>query len=799
MFSPLIKKSIRDLTKKKLRTILTVLTIAFGVMGIALFAVTPLADQTVENAIKSENLSNINITVSDVDIGKAELKELMELDNVSGVDARVVFMTDFMDGKEKKTAIVLGSRAIDDQTVDKVTLSSGSEPRGGEVLTDEGNIRNGIIESERGDSVKILDYSGKEQRLNIVGKARNFRTSGATSQGNAVFHTDIETARDLSNLNGYNSLSFSLSKADGKSIDKAVEDIREYLVENTSVVAFAQLPELRLEGTWLGREIFQTIVGFLGVLGFLILFVSTFLISNTMNTMVAEQSRDIAQMKALGATKFKVFRSFSLTSLILGVVGSLLGATMGVFISYYVLLQFGGRMFGMDPQFSVHIPTVAISVAIGVTVVIVSSLPALFRSLRVTVMEGMESHGISSNYGNSVIDKLLMKVQGIPRVTQMGIRNAIRRKGRSISTALQIAFAVGIVLSMLAFGDTLISVTIDTYANEKQDIATYLVTDANNPMTVDKVASLEEIKGVKSIEPFIRTNAKINDRSVPAYGLVYNTGSTNFEKTLLKDGEGRFWTEEEEENKEKVAVVGTALAKLEGLKLNGNVEVMTATGPQDFKIIGIDSGFTDNGQRFYAPLSTVQSVLGKGDTINGVYLWTTSSKEKEIDKVATRIEDRLVEDGYKGDVVIGYVQEANNISQNQAMANLFLTVSFIVVLITLIGLVSTLIMNVLDRTKEIGMLRTVGAKSRDIRRIFRAESVFLTLIGWVIGLPIGYLVYQVILNFAEQGMKLTLPSNFPIRFIFVSFFITLVATILIISLPIRRATHLKTGDALKYE
>ena len=174
-------------------------------------------------------------------------------------------------------------------------------------------------------------------------------------------------------------------------------------------------------------------------------------------------------------------------------------------------------MFGMDPQFSVHVPTVAISVAIGVTVVILSSLPALFRSLRVSVVEGMESHGISANYGNSVIDKLLMKVQGVPRVTQMGIRNAIRRKGRSISTALQIAFAVGIVLSMLAFGDTLISVTVGAYEDEKQDLSAFVEYEPNNPLTADKGNFLEEIKGVKSTEPFIRTSAKINDRSVPAY------------------------------------------------------------------------------------------------------------------------------------------------------------------------------------------------------------------------------------------------------------------------------------------
>lgn len=121
------------------------------------------------------------------------------------------------------------------------------------------------------------------------------------------------------------------------------------------------------------------------------------------------------------------------------------------------------RSFGVDAAFGVHWPTVGISLAVGVGVVVVASLPALLRTLRVSVVEGLESHGISADYGRTFLDRALMGIRGVPRVVQMGIRNALRRKGRSIATLLQVAFAVGVVIAMLNGGDGLIDMTVRAY------------------------------------------------------------------------------------------------------------------------------------------------------------------------------------------------------------------------------------------------------------------------------------------------------------------------------------------------
>ena len=445
---------------------------------------------------------------------------------------------------------------------------------------------------------------------------------------------------------------------------RTVEVIRDYLVANTSVVAFDNLADVREEGFWEGREIFSQIMNFMAILAFMILFVSLFLIANTMNTIVSEQTREIAMMKAIGATRGTVFRSFLTTSALIGFIGAGIGAGLGILVASLVERTFMKQSFGFDAAFDVHWPTVGISLAVGVGVVVLASLPAIFRTLRVSVVEGLESHGISADYGRTFLDRSLMRIRGIPRVVQMGIRNAARRKGRSISTILQVAFAVAVVITMLNGGDGLIDMTVRAYDVRTWDLWTTVADNPSDPMTVDKAALIEGIDGVKSAEPVNRTVAQINDRTVPFYGYVQDTQALDFDTTLLENGQGRWWTPEEATAAERVVVIGDALSRFENIELGDTIELMTATGAHEFEVIGIDTAFTENGQFVYAPLETVQAVLQKGDAVNGFFIQTDSRDHQEIDATSRRVSDELEALGYRADVTVNYVAAAQNVAQN---------------------------------------------------------------------------------------------------------------------------------------
>lgn len=797
--SALLKKSWRDLSRRKPRTIFTVLTVALGVMGIGLFAIVPLADSAVQSELTAENIHNVAIQLTNITLTEEQMNNLTEVDNVDQVSIKGVLPLTIRVGERRNSALLIGVPDFDHQTVDVVRVTSGGAPRGMQVLTDRGNEGNAVITLAEGDTVAMEDPTGRELVFEVSGVGKNFIIGGATGGGDAVFYTTMETFEEISGGAGLTFLAFTLEDTERAAMDETVEDIRDYLVANTPIVAFDDLAEVRDEGEWPGREIFSNITSFMSVLAFLILFVSLFLISNTMNTMISEQTKEIAMMKAVGATRGKVFRSFLTTSAILGLLGAVLGAGLGVFVAHLVGSALASGGFGFTPPFAVHWPTVGISIMVGVGVVLLASLPALLRTMRVTVLQGLESHGISADFGASFLDRTLMGIRGIPRTVQMGIRNALRRKGRSVSTLLQAAFAVGVVIAMLNLGDVITDVTVGSYDVQTWDIQVPIEDTSTEPMTTDGAGLFEGIDGVARAEPYLASAVAINDRTVPALGLVRDTLSIDLQSTLVDKGQGRWWTQDEADDKKRVSVVGDALAKHEDIELGDTIEVMTATGAHDFEVIGIELNFDNNGQFARIPLETFQDVLRKSNSVSGFYLLTDTGDHDEIDRISASVQDKLDDLDFRTSPIINYVRAEQNIQSNAALAGLFLMVSFIVVLIVLLGLMGTLVMNILDRTTEIGMLRVIGAKAKAVRRVFSSEGLFIAFLGWMVGLPLALGIGAVMATATENALKLPIPLSFAPRYIGWGLVFTLVGTLIVIFFPLRRATRMKPGDALRYQ
>ena len=103
--------------------------------------------------------------------------------------------------------------------------------------------------------------------------------------------------------------------------------------------------------------------------------------------------------------------------------------------------------------------------------------------LRVTVREGMEDHGITTNYGSSRLDSALMKLRGLPSSFQMGLRNMARKKGRSASTILQITLAVGMFLAIASIGHSIQTAVSQEFGNFTCDIITTGSTEGARPLS----------------------------------------------------------------------------------------------------------------------------------------------------------------------------------------------------------------------------------------------------------------------------------------------------------------------------
>lgn len=796
MVSAFLSKSFRDLGKRKARTVFTVLTITLAVAALGLFSVVPLMDEAMEKEVNDSNLYDVRVWVADLVLNESQIIDLSELDNVNAVEVRSVFYTRMYIGERRIDAVIIGIEDFSQQNVDIITKDSGEAPLYMELLADRNMKRANLYKGEKGDTVQFYDFEGNVQELIISGTGHSLLYSDYPMFGFSVFYTNMITVHMLSNASGVNIISFDLEKNTQNDADKAVEDIQLSLSQNTEFVSFTEIPDIRLNGDWPGEQQFSDMSSFFFILTLLILFCSVFLISNTMHTMITEQKKEIGQLKAVGATKFQVLRSYTQTALIMGGTGSFIGGILGIFISHFMVIFLGDTFFGIIPGFGVYPPVVITSMAVGLGLTLLSTLPALIKVLGMTTREGMDSHGIQASYGTSRFDLMLMKMKGLPSSAQMGLRNMSRKKGRSLSTILQITLAVGMFLAIISTGISIRTAVSQEFEYITSDIISTGSTEGGRPLYEDLQYILLDIDGVEIVEPIVATDAMFEDETITLFGYTYNTVAYDFKRTLEN---GRWYSEYDEMTNASVTVIAKSLADIYNIEVGDNFEIQMATGTFSFEVIGVSKTLMNNGMVCFVPISTLQDKLMMGNMVTGFAIVCESSSHDLIDRVATEIEDNMLERGFVVNNLILYVAEEQNLQFNQQVMNLMMAVGGIIVLITMIGLASMLTMNVVERTKEIGMLRCIGSSSRSIRSVFGTEGLVITLFGWAAGIPTGYFVGVYLNQMIYELMHLEITFVFPVEYVLISLILTLVMTLLVIQPSLWRATHLKPGDALRYE
>jgi len=105
---------------------------------------------------------------------------------------------------------------------------------------------------------------------------------------------------------------------------------------------------------------------------------------------------------------------------------------------------------------------------------------------------------------------------------------------------------------------------------------------------------------------------------------------------------------------------------------------------------------------------------------------------------------------------------------------------------------------VLERTREIGLLRTIGARSRDVRRIFAAEGLAIAVLGWLLGMPLGYALDRALVWLIERELDIEMVFAFPPWNLALALVGTIVLGLLVMLVPIRRAVRMRPGEAIRY-
>jgi putative ABC transport system permease protein len=719
-------------------------------------------------------------------------------------------------------------------------LVEGRWPSGSnEVVIDAGTAeREGF---RVGDPIKIA-ADGPVQEFEIAGIAQY---GGVDSIGNATFAIfDVPTAQRLLNKEGKFDEIFVAARP-GVSPESLVRDLREVLPQSVQVQTGQQTAQDETEEiTTFTNVIKYILLAFAGIA----LFVGAFVIFNTLSITVAQRTREFATLRTIGASRRQVLGSVIVEALVIGFVSSLIGLGVGVGLAAGLKALFaalGAALPEVGMVFALR--TVVVSMLVGVLVTLVAGLFPALRATRVppiaAVREGAELPpsrfsrftpiiGVATvvlsvvllGYAMFVDDlgtfqRLLAIAAGClalfigvallssrlvrPLATLVGWparriggvagklaqSNAKRNPGRTAATAAALMIGIALVAFIAVLATGMKASNRD--AIESQVQADYIITsqDGYSPFVAGageavKASSVDELTTsvradigkaagktgyVTGIEP--ETIAEV-------YRFDWKEGSDALLFDLGRDG----------------AIIDDDLADQKNLDVGDRFTVLTPADqrveltvkgiyepPPFFPMLGNVSISKDTfDEIFERPRNLFTFVNVAGDPRpEATRNLETALEEFPDAKVQTRAEWIDFQD-----------QDFNDLL-------MFLYVLLALsVIVSIFGMVNTLVLSVYERTRELGMLRAVGMTRRQVRRMVRHESVITALIGAALGLPLGIFLAALVTRALSQfDVQFKVPVDQLLIFAAISIVVGVLAAIL----PARRAARLNVLRALQYE
>ena len=279
--------------------------------------------------------------------------------------------------------VELAGTALASAPVNTVALFTGRMPGPGEVLADAGNARATGFAVPNGGTIDVRAASGRLVRLRVSGTGMNLAaTPGANGSTTPVFYAPTATVQALRGVRGYNYLGFRLTDDAAAAQSRVVAEVRAYLTAQTGADPITALPAVRAPGQWPGQSGFSQIMALLYIITILAFASALFLISATMNTLIAEQASEIAILKTLGGRRRQIAGITVRTAAMLGAAAAVLGTILGIAIAYLLAGYFAVKLIDVSFGFAISVPVVVASLVAGPALAVAASVPALRRALR---------------------------------------------------------------------------------------------------------------------------------------------------------------------------------------------------------------------------------------------------------------------------------------------------------------------------------------------------------------------------------------------------------------------------------
>ncbi len=790
-----------DLWHNKTRTLLAVLSITAGVFAVgAIFGMSQLLTTNMNQSHRSVMPPHINVGLSQP-VDRDTLLNLQSVPGVEGIEpydeVSVLYKIHPQDTWRQGLVMVRDDYAH--QKYELVQLRQGHWPYSKDEI---GVERMAAQYNNLGirDSI-IFKVGNQERTFPITSLIRHPFVPPPQFEDLSVFFMSGEGLQRFDipqgQFNGFYVRVTPYSSDYAKVVATAIKD--KLAKQNIRVAAFMyQDPNQHWGHSFMdGFNLVQEMLALICVA------MSAVLVYNTLTNLITQQINQIGILKAIGGRKGTIIGVYLVSAFVYGMLALIIALPLGAVVAFGVTRYFL-NLFNIDyNQFQVSTQAIIFQVICALGAPLLAGLPPVLQGAGITVRQAIASYGLADSAGSGRLDRFVEGIgqRWLPSYYATALGNMFRRKWRLLLTELVLITAGSAFLMVMSLNSS-ISLTLDNiFARDRYDT---LIQFRQNQRLEHVNALAASVTGVDKTELHLVQAASmfVSGQLVKEAGIGTNIegipAGSDFYKPLIVagrwflPGDGR------------AVVLTRDTAQKNSIRVGDVVTLdLGELGKNQWEVVGFyDPIFAGafSSDTIFAPLDSLYSSTKKYNQGSVLYVRTGAHDAASTAALTTQLKNLYEDSGMK--VVNSQTQPAlrlTNEFQFSIVVWMMLALSVIVALVGGIALMGALSIGVIERTKEIGVLRAVGARSHTILGIFIMEGIFQGLLSCLMSIPISFLASPALANALGKTMfGATLDYRYNWLAVGIWFAIMLGISALASIMPARAATRISVRDSLAY-
>jgi putative ABC transport system permease protein len=541
------------------------------------------------------------------------------------------------------------------------------------------------------------------------------------------------------------------------------------------------------------------LLGVMGALGVLIMLLSSSLIFNTLSALLAQHRRQIGVMKLVGGRSFQISVMYIALIIAYGLIALAIAVPLGI-VAGNAFAQFIGNMVSIDIQGFRPVPlAIVLQTIVALAVPLIAGYFPVNRGAKTTVRQAISDDGpVETESRSGVLDRLGTRLKWMSRPLILTIRNTFRRKGRLALTLFTLIVAGGVFIAIFNVQSSLDGF-MDTLT---QHFLADVTVNFTQPYRIERVEQIAyQVPGVVEVEGWSGAGGEVLDADDEVVTNLFISappaGSTLVEPELLA---GRWLIPEDE----KVLVVSDSIwGDYPDLQPGDTLRVeINGQRAEEWPVVGVFR-FTDmfGDSLGYANYETISRLVGAPQQASTFRIVADIDSLERQDQISKALDRTFRDLGFNvSNVEAGLVTRRQQVQAINILVIFLLMMAMLTAVVGSIGLTGTMGMNVLERTREIGVMRAIGAMDREIIKTVVVEGMLIGIISWavasVLSFPISYALLTIISTaMLDTSMQLVLTPLGIAIWLGAVIVLSVVASML----PARNASRLTIREVLAYE